>query len=136
MILAAASERNALLKLPRMKLMTALDSQCSMQDGVVNFSDPNVQAQMDQSLEQLRQNPFVIPGSVSSWWEEMQALNETSPGVCTAFLPCVPPCSILIAMHMFHKHMTSTTFMLIFPTRIHCGQFPTVSQRLIRQQCG
>ena len=46
----------------------------------MDFSDPAIQTQMDESLELFRENEFVREGTMSSWWEEMKA-GGPSPGV-------------------------------------------------------
>ena len=47
----------------------------------LDFSDAAVQAQMDESLELVRANEFVVEGTLSSWWEELKG-NRTTPLVC------------------------------------------------------
>ena len=46
----------------------------------VDFSDPQVQSEMDASLQLFRENEFVVDGTLSSWWEELKG-NGTAPGV-------------------------------------------------------
>lgn len=50
-----------------------------MQEGYpLDFSDATVQAQMDASLELVRANGFVVPATVTSWWEELKG-NRPAP---------------------------------------------------------
>lgn len=46
----------------------------------LDFSDPAVQAQMDESLQLFRDNEYVRGDTMSSWWEEMKT-GGVSPGV-------------------------------------------------------
>lgn len=46
----------------------------------LDFSDPNVQEQMDESLDLFRQNEFVASGTLSSWWEDLKG-DDAAPGV-------------------------------------------------------
>lgn len=46
----------------------------------LNFSDPVVQEQMDNSLEVFQGNEYVVGGTLESWWLEMTA-DGPAPGV-------------------------------------------------------
>jgi hypothetical protein len=55
----------------------------SVQGGAqINFADPEVQVQMDESLQAYRSSEYVMPETISSFWEALKDSNNGSaPGV-------------------------------------------------------
>lgn len=53
---------------------------CMQEGRPLDFANPIVQTQLDGSLDLFRQNEFVAPGTVNSWWEELKG-NGTAPRV-------------------------------------------------------
>lgn len=78
----------------------------------VDFSSTQVQQQMDDALELFRKNEFVVPGTLSSWWEGLKEFNNgTAPAVCTP-----PPPPFCCIMYSHHACMASLDAAAIFRT--------------------
>eukprot|EP00892_Ulva_mutabilis_P011129 jgi/Ulvmu1/8389/UM042_0096.1 len=45
----------------------------------IDFTQPETQAQMDASLQRFRENEFVVPATVDSWWEAFRDFHGAAP---------------------------------------------------------